>query len=125
MGNLSKNFDRNEFQCHGKSCCGHSAPISLILVQRLQSLRDRIKHPIYIVSGFRCQTWNKQIGSKATSQHTLGLAADIRSDRYSPDQLAEFAELMYDFQTGGIGIYENFLHLDIRGVAARWRGDQS
>ena len=43
----------------------------------LQPLRDRIKRPIVVSSGFRSVTLNRRIGGSATSQHCKGEAADI------------------------------------------------
>ena len=35
MGDLSKNFNRSEFACKGKNCCGHSAAVHPDLVDAL------------------------------------------------------------------------------------------
>lgn len=43
----------------------------------LQPLRDRIKRPIVVSSGFRSVSLNRRIGGSATSQHCKGEAADI------------------------------------------------
>ena len=39
--------------------------------------------PIIIRSGFRCEALNDLLGSKRTSQHIRGLAADWTCDRYA------------------------------------------
>jgi zinc D-Ala-D-Ala carboxypeptidase len=43
----------------------------------LQPLRDRVKRPIIVSSGFRSRTINTRIGGSRASQHTLGQAADF------------------------------------------------
>lgn len=43
----------------------------------LQPLRDKLKKPIIISSGFRCAEVNKIVGGVITSQHTKGQAVDI------------------------------------------------
>lgn len=43
----------------------------------LQPLRDTFGCPVAINSGFRCLELNRKLGSKDTSQHVLGQAADI------------------------------------------------
>ena len=43
----------------------------------LQPLRDRVKKPIRISSGFRSNSVNKLIGGSHTSQHCKGQAADL------------------------------------------------
>jgi len=44
----------------------------------LQPLRDELKIPIKISSGYRCPRVNKAIGGAAKSQHLSGFAADIQ-----------------------------------------------
>jgi uncharacterized protein YcbK (DUF882 family) len=43
----------------------------------LQPLRDRVKRPVVVSSGFRSITINRRIGGAATSQHCKGQAADF------------------------------------------------
>jgi uncharacterized protein YcbK (DUF882 family) len=44
---------------------------------------------VMINSGFRCKELNDAVGSKDTSQHRLGCAADIRVSGLSPDQVVQ------------------------------------
>lgn len=53
----------------------------------LEPLRAYLNKPIVITSGYRCLRLNKAIGSKDSSHHTKGLAADIRVIGLSPDQV--------------------------------------
>jgi hypothetical protein len=56
----------------------------------LEAIRDKIKKPIYISSGYRSKDLNKKIGGSKTSAHMSGLAADIISPSYgTPSELAE------------------------------------
>jgi len=56
----------------------------------LEAIRDKIKKPIYISSGYRSKDLNKKIGGSKTSAHMSGLAADIVSPSYgTPSELAE------------------------------------
>jgi hypothetical protein len=56
----------------------------------LEVIREKIKRPIYITSGYRGNELNKQIGGSKTSAHMSGLAADIISPSYgTPADLAE------------------------------------
>jgi len=128
MGDLSAHFDRSEFACRGAVCCGGAAPISERLVAALELLRELAsserpgKHvQLAINSGFRCLTHNRSLGSPDTSQHPLGLAADVRPIGVSVSDLARTAEQIPDFEQGGIGLYCNFVHLDVRRDGpARW-----
>tara|TARA_Y100000588_G_C14231612_1_gene915547 strand:- start:1224 stop:1703 length:480 start_codon:yes stop_codon:yes gene_type:complete len=48
-----------------------------LVLKVLQPLRDAFGCPVAINSGFRCLELNRKLGSKDTSQHVLGQAADI------------------------------------------------
>lgn len=43
----------------------------------LDPLREKFKKPILVNSGYRCIALNKAVKGSKTSQHLLGLAADI------------------------------------------------
>lgn len=115
MGDLSKNFSRWEFRC---PCCGLDA-VDPVLVESLQLLRD-IVGPLHINSACRCPKHNAEVGGKANSQHLYGKAADIRADRATPEEVAMAAEKIPSFNYGGIGRYNTFTHVDVRGRKARW-----
>lgn len=117
--NVSKNFKRSEFVC--KCGCGkYNADPKLI--KSLQKLRDTIGTPIVINSACRCEAHNKAVGGVPNSQHVQGKAADIRVSGLTPKELAKFAEEIPDFNKGGIGTYNSFVHVDVRGTKARWKG---
>jgi len=122
---LSEHFDSKEFECKGKSCCSHSAPMSIELVLALEILRERVNQPLHINSGFRCRTHNKAIGGAENSQHCLGTAVDVKTPEGFTDQ--EFFELCKGLNIdsellfSGIGLYEGRIHVDIRrGLRVTW-----
>ena len=47
------------------------------LAERLEDVRSILRHPIHINSAYRSLRVNQLVGSKPTSAHTKGLAADI------------------------------------------------
>jgi uncharacterized protein YcbK (DUF882 family) len=49
----------------------------------------------------------------------FGRAADIKVTGVTPKKVAEYAETLLP-NTGGIGIYSNFTHIDVRSKKARW-----
>ena len=54
-----------------------------------------------------------------------GMATDIKVSRMDPkDVHAAVEELIKDgiMRQGGLGLYKNFVHVDIRGTKARWNG---
>ena len=118
---LSKNFSVREFACHGSGCCT-TVQIDDKLVDYLQKIRDHFKAPVIINSAYRNHCYNKKVGGASNSQHLYGAAADIRVKGVSPKEVAAYAEqLMPD--KGGIGIYPTFVHVDVRRIKSRWRGN--
>jgi hypothetical protein len=73
-------------------------------LQRLAELLEGVKEalggkPVMVNSGFRCKAVNDSVGSKDTSQHRLGCAADIRVPGLTPDEVVRAiiaAKLPYD-----------------------------
>lgn len=115
---LSEHFHRDEFRCKcGK--CG-DPKIHERLIEGLERLRLLVGKPIMINSGYRCPAHNEAVGGAPNSQHTLGTAADIVVAGLLPDRVAELAEMVPQFASGGIGRYDTFTHLDVRPTPARW-----
>lgn len=119
MGDLTKNFSRMEFAC--RDGCGFDE-INPKVVEALQELRDKLGKPIHILSGCRCPAHNAAVGGAGGSQHLLGNAADCSVRDLDPAVFADYAEQnSTEFNTGGIGRYRGFTHLDV-GPKRRWTG---
>ena len=63
-------------------------------LMRVAALLEQVKvllggKPVMINSGFRSKQVNDSVGSKDTSQHRLGCAADIRVPGMTPKQVVE------------------------------------
>ena len=63
-------------------------------LQRLANFLEEVKtvlggKPVMISSGFRCKALNDAVGSKDTSQHRIGCAADIRVPSMTPDEVVK------------------------------------
>ena len=114
--NLAQNFCLAEFQCRH---CG-AVKIDPELVRRLQKMRDEIGQPLIINSGYRCETHNRAIGGAKDSQHLYGRAADVSCPSIQVGRLHTLAEK--HFSDGGVGKYPGYVHVDTRGVKARWNG---
>lgn len=131
MGDLTKNFSKSEFVCKH---CGELI-LDPLLPPALQMLRDAANklYPQYgevkvkVHCGYRCEAHNAAIGGEKGSQHTKGKAADVTM--YSGSGAALSAKEMYlaamkvpVFVMGGVGVYpqKKFMHVDVRGTAARW-----
>lgn len=121
---LSKNFTLDEFA----SKDGAITPPDVLenlrnLAKNLQVIRDEIGKPIKINSGYRSPEHNKSVGGVKNSMHTKGKAADIHISGLTPNQIAAVIFMLIEqkkIKQGGVGIYPNFVHYDIRGTKARW-----
>jgi len=73
-------------------------------LKRLALFLEQVKEvlggkPIMVNSAFRCKAVNDAVGSKDTSQHRIGCAADIRVPSMTPDQVVKAviaSEIKYD-----------------------------
>lgn len=115
---LSANFKVKEFACKDGS---DVIFISDGLAQVLQAIRLHFGKPVTINSGYRTPAYNKKVGGAAYSQHLYGTAADIQVTGVSPKDVAAYAETLLP-NTGGIGIYSTFTHVDVRKTKSRWNG---
>ncbi len=116
---LSANFISSEFVC---PCC-KSLQIDMRLIKGLEDLRSRIGKPLKITSGYRCPEHNKKVGGAQASEHVKGLAVDVALPKgITLEEMFKAASQVPQFANGGIGLYpqEGFVHLDVRGVTARW-----
>jgi len=108
-------FYLSEFQC---PCCSRVI-IHSDLLKYLVKLRNLIREPLFINSGFRCIDENKKVGGVEKSYHLFGMAADISVKQKNIMDLAEFA---HSIGFKGIGVYKTFLHLDVREYQEHWEG---
>ena len=121
---LTKNFNLSEFDCKdGTEMPSELLPNVLELAESLQELRKILNSPIRINSAYRSLEHNTKIGGSTNSQHLFGKAADIVVKGKTPSQVATMIKLLIlegKMKQGGIGVYDNFTHYDIRGHKARW-----
>jgi len=121
---LTKNFRLSEFDCKdGTEMPSELLPNVLELAESLQELREILNSPIRISSAYRSLEHNSKIGGSTNSQHLFGKAADIVVKGKTPSQVATMIKLLIlegKMKQGGIGVYDNFTHYDIRGHKARW-----
>jgi len=115
---LSANFKVKEF-----ASTDGTDPIFIApkLVEVLQAIRNHFGKAVTINSGFRTAARNKAVGGATYSQHQYGTAADIKVSGVKPKEVAAYAEKLMP-NSGGIGIYSNFTHIDVRKKKSRWNG---
>jgi uncharacterized protein YcbK (DUF882 family) len=115
---LTPNFTVKEMEC--KCGCGF-CDFDLEFLDRLQALRDILKHPLVITSGFRCVRHNEAVGGGKTSNHMAGIAVDISTWGMKSDDLYKLMNGAIDLGFTGIGVAKNFIHIDTRkGKAKMW-----
>ena len=121
---MTKNFKLKEFECKD----GSKMPLEVYenvikLANQLQFLREYTGRPITINSAYRSPEHNAKVGGSKTSQHLLGKAADITIQSLKPAEVFMIIEELIDMGhmlQGGLGLYDTFVHYDIRRTKARW-----
>ena len=109
---LTENFKLSEFECDGK------VMLDMSLVCELQKLRDIIKKPMTITSGYRTPEKNNSLkNSSPNSKHLYGIAADIKVKGMKPEEVYFIAKHL---QFNGIGLYDGHIHLDVREKKGFW-----
>jgi len=120
---LTNNFNLNEFNKHNFPLTETILRNIQELAKNLQVLRDEVKKPIKITSGYRDPSFNKKIGGATQSRHLTGQAADLKIEGYTPKQVAAIVEKLIaagKMKQGGLGTYSTWIHYDTRGTASRW-----
>lgn len=115
---LSEHFHAREFECVGEK----AITVGVQLLQELEKVRNHFNEPVHINSGFRNKEHNAKVGGKANSKHLMGIAADIWVENVSPKEVYDYINTELWPKTGGLGLYETFVHMDTRAEKARWIG---
>lgn len=115
---LSTNFRVREFACKDGT---DPIFIDTELVDVLQKIRTHFGKSVTITSAYRTPRHNSSVGGTTYSQHLYGKAADIKISGVSPNKIAAYAEKLLPGK-GGVGIYNTFTHIDVRGNCSRWKG---
>ena len=114
-----KNFTVKEFACEDGS---DPVFISPELVKLLQQVRDHFEAPVTITSGFRTASYNAKVKNASKhSQHLYGMAADIQVKGVTPKKVYDYVDSLLPY-TGGVGLYNTFVHVDVRKTKSRWNG---
>lgn len=118
MGMTSAHFSKAELACRH---CGVNE-CNPALVEALEELRGIVGVPITVNDAYRCKIHNAAVGGVQFSEHLLGLAADIRIQGMTPEQMYRAALEVPAFAHGGIGVAEHqgYIHVDTRPRIARW-----
>ena len=85
----------------------------------LEQVRTVLKKPIIINSAFRSKAVNDAVGSKDTSQHRIGCAADIRVPGMTPKEVVETimkTDIGYDQL---IREFDSWTHISVPDMPSR------
>ena len=103
-------FKRSEFVC--KCGCGQ-AEMDAAFIRKLETLRNELRFPLRVTSGYRCPDHNEKVSSTGrTGPHTTGKAADLAlSYNGARKALTLISELF-----NGVGLNQKgesrFIHVD-------------
>lgn len=116
-----KYFERREFRCKCGKCGGFPVEPDEKLVELLENIREHFNAPVTVSSGVRCAIHNKNVGGATRSQHLYGTAADIKVQGKTPKEVCAYCQTLLP-NSGGIGLYKTWVHVDVRSTKARWNG---
>lgn len=112
---LTTNFSLNEFNKRNFTVPTDVLRNLIELAKNLQVLRDEVKKPIKITSGYRPAELNAKVGGATKSRHITGEAADFKIEGYTPKQVAAVIEKLIaegKMKQGGLGTYSTWVHYD-------------
>lgn len=97
-------------------------PNVIPLVNVLDALRERVGVPVRLSNVYRSPAYNAAIKGAKDSQHMQFKAADISVGAERPaDVAATLRKMRSDGMfEGGVGLYNGFVHVDVRGSDADW-----
>lgn len=127
---FSEHFSHAEFMCkcrnnsYGPLCNGWGGGTHTVMDPELFPLLEKIRahfgEAFNVNSGYRCPGHNAKQGGASKSLHMQGKAADIWSNHVSPAEVYAYADSINP--NGGVGKYNSFTHVDVRGYHSRWTG---
>ena len=117
---VTEHFMYSDFIC---PCCDRLriVPAFYSHISLLEQMRSDLGFDILINSGYRCKDHNAEVGGSPRSWHLI-FATDIQPEDIDPYKLKALYKMALSMKFGGIGLYETYLHLDLRPEEVRWRG---
>lgn len=123
---VTPHFKAQEFQCPDNGIPPEDLFDNLErLCLQLEVLREELGKPITVISGYRSPEFNARINGARNSQHMQATASDIKVKGVTPRKVhSTILKLIKEgrIEEGGLGLYETFVHYDVRGKRARWYG---
>lgn len=133
-GQITENFNLKEFACKANNELLINSKV-IDHIERLQVFREWYRRPMVIISGYRTEAYNAQVGGSPKSYHMQNLATDFSLPSefygYTDERQLEFLnnvkrkwiDLCQQVGLGGgVGWYDTFIHLDSRPRTATSHG---
>jgi uncharacterized protein YcbK (DUF882 family) len=98
-----KYFSEDELRCKGTG----EVNMDELFMDMLVSLRERLKQPMSISSGYRSESHNIAIGGSTRSAHLKGCAVDVVC---SGHKAFEIVRIALELGFTGIGVKQNGVH---------------
>lgn len=101
-------------------------PSVIPLARVMEAIRLEIGKPIKLLSVYRSPAYNAAIGGASKSQHMEFTAADFAVVGDNPGKPRDWAKVVDRMRwhdrsfKGGRGLYNTFVHVDVRGTNASW-----
>jgi len=118
MGDISKDFSRVEHECEC-GCGFDTVDVELNYVLQVH-IRDYYNKKVTLTGPNRCFARNLSIGGSKNSYHMEAKAGDITVENVSPLALYTYLDKKFPDKYG-IGLYDTFVHIDVRPHRARWK----
>lgn len=121
MGDISAHLSKSEIRC--KCGCGFE-DLKKPAIELFEAVRHELgDKPLIVTSGCRCSRHSVAVGGRSNDMHTRGLALDVRSDYYTPEQICAAAEKC---GANGIGLMkrQGAAHFDAGDRVTPWRGNE-
>jgi uncharacterized protein YcbK (DUF882 family) len=94
-------------------------------LDQLEIIEKELNQELDISSGYRCKKHNSTIPNSAkNSYHTKCMAGDLKTKGLKPIDLYKVIDRLMNegkILKGGIGVYNTFIHYDIRGTKIRFK----
>jgi len=106
------------FRCHYDDRVKSIDPSLFMLLDRIHTRLGAGNRPLELISGYRSPAYNQLLMSRGSgvvgkSYHLKGMAADIHIPGLSLETLRDEAKQL---QAGGVGLYSQFVHVDVGPV---------
>ncbi len=115
-------FSWGEATHNGERVPEHKYQVQNIVeaARKMEEIREYLGgNPIRVNSWYRDPVSNARVGGATKSRHLEGDAVDFVVSGVKPSEVYSLLDSVWG-ETGGLGKYNNFTHIDLRGSRARW-----